>query len=208
MKAIKKKNFVILSSISSDETLRHYFLSNKTNAMQYSIVSEFWYSSFDFKVSSVSLSRTLGISETTLRSKIKDLVCSGILYEFKFSLSENKSTVYYVVNLSGGVVNYLKALTILLDKFVELRAYSLITTPKKDFAIEGKYLKVVGSLYDYFKETYLFEIRISNLCKKYFQQVIYFLFFDRLDEISSIVDVQYEVLFESVFGSEISIVSY
>ena len=114
---------------------RTLFLIRKKT--QYAILSEFAYASDTFQFTTKSISNAIGISDKTLRTTMKELERSSLIYSFKFSTGQNTSKVYYVVNISTKTISKHMALALLYFYKPEVSPYTVQRTQNKLFRIES-----------------------------------------------------------------------
>lgn len=165
----KFKNFIILTSSNEsqpttiNDSIRKFFIDNKEKITEYAILSEFAYGTDTFRFTTNSISKAIGLSEKTIRTTIKELENSNLIYSFKFSTGQNTSVVYYVVNLSSIKISKHMALPLFCYYFPEMKKFTLVNYTNASYkTINEKDLEIAVRYFLFYKENILTKFKISR----------------------------------------------
>jgi len=163
----KFKNFIILTSNNEgqpttiNDSIKKFFIANKKKITEYAILSEFAYGTQIFRFTTKSISGAIGLSEKTVRTTIKELENSNLIYSFKFGTGQNTSVVYYVVNLSSIKISKHMALPLLCFYFREVKTNTLVNYNNKLYKdIKEEDLEIAIKYYLFYEKNILTEFKI------------------------------------------------
>ena len=178
-KTIKKgKNLLILlPNINTpnlvNTSVEKFFFENKKLITELSIIYELILTSKEFSITSTSISKSLGISTKTLKSKLENLKRCKILYSFQFSVGKESSKVFYVLNLTGESFGELSAFCELLRSF-ELNKNCSLITYKNDRLnkINNFHPPIIDDIFKVVEVSMLSEVNLKENTKSYFKRSI------------------------------------